>query len=159
MTAHNLEGNLTGIAMNLQSKIEFSYKEVLKSSIKALSEKLVRLESDLAITINFNNMLSLRQVELTGSAGPIAITLEGWRLKQMVCPKSLSNNAVEGKVCDIFGKLSFSTAKDNLDTCHWLKSKERMIVKIVGKDIEQIFRVKNGLRKFRRAEVDVPTIC
>ena len=47
-------------------------------------------------------------------------------------PKSLPNNpggGGGGNVCEIFVKQSCSIAKDDLDARHWLKGKERVIVK------------------------------
>ena len=38
--------------------------------------------------------------------------------------KSLSNDEVEGKVCDIFNKLGCSITEDDSDACYWPKDKE-----------------------------------
>ena len=51
------------IAMNLQLKMESCKKDIIEQ-LRALIEKLMRLESDLAITKNIKNVLSLRLAEM-----------------------------------------------------------------------------------------------
>ena len=49
--------------MNLQLKMESCKKDIIEQ-LRALIEKLIRLESDLVITKNIKNLLSLRLAEM-----------------------------------------------------------------------------------------------
>ena len=49
--------------MNLQLKMESCKKDIIEQ-VRALLEKLMRLESDLVITQNIKNLLSLRLAEM-----------------------------------------------------------------------------------------------
>ena len=69
--------------------------------------------------------------------------------------KSLSNNQADGRVCDIFGKLGCNITRYDLDACHWLKDKERVIVKFFEReDFEQVLSVNNDLKNLKLSLVN-----
>ena len=54
--------DLIGIALSLQSKMEYSNAKVLEE-FKLLNDKFDKLEADVAIARNGNSLLSSRQVD------------------------------------------------------------------------------------------------
>ena len=57
----------------------------------------------------------------------------------------------------IFLSLECNVSKEDLDACHWLKDKERVIVKFCqSKDCEKVFKTKNDLRKLDETNLDLP---
>ena len=72
-------------------------------------------------------------------------------------PKSLTNDKAETKVCQIFRSLDCNVDKEDLDACHWLKDKERVIVKFFRrKDCEKVLKAKNDLLKLSTTMVHLP---
>ena len=62
----------------------------------------------------------------------------------------------ETKVCQIFQSLDCNVNKEDLDACHWLKDKERVIVKFCRrKDCEKVLKAKNDLRKLDTTNLDL----
>ena len=60
-------------------------------------------------------------------------------------------------MCQIFRSLDCNVNKEDLDACHWLKDKERVIVKFCRrKDCEKVSKAKNDLRKLNTTNLDLP---
>ena len=141
--------------MNLQLKMESCKKDIIEQ-LRALIEKLMRLESDLVITKNIKNLLSLRLAEMEKWCRTNSQYSKRETLKRIVPSKSSSNDQVESKV---FGKLGCNVTKDDLNVYQQLKYKTRVILKFCKwEDCEQVFRVKNNLMKRDMANVDLPSV-
>ena len=89
---------LIGIALNLQSKMQFSNAKVLKE-LKLLNGKL---EIDVAITRNANSLLSSRLTDTERQCWSNAQYSRRQTLEIVGLPKSLSNDDAETKVFQIF---------------------------------------------------------
>ena len=123
--------DLIGIALSLQSKMESSNAKVLEE-LKLLNEKFDKLEADVAIARNANSLMSSRLVDTERQCWANAQYSRRETLEIVGLPKSLSNDEAGTKVCQIFQSLDCNVNKEDLDACHWLKDKERVIVKFVG---------------------------
>lgn len=97
--------------MNLQLKMESCKKDIIEQ-LRALIEKLMRLESDLVITKNTKNLLSLRLAEIEKRCRTNLLCSKRETLKRIAPSKSSSNDQVESKV---FGKLGCNVTKDDLN--------------------------------------------
>ena len=127
-----------------------SCKKDIIEQLRALIEKLIRLESDLVITKNIKNLLSLRLAEMGRRCQTNSQYSRRETLKLIVSSKSSFT---------VFGKLVCNVIKDNLNVYHWLKDKTRVILKFCKQeDCEQVFRVKNNLTKRNMANGDLPTV-
>ena len=141
--------------MNLQLKMESCKKDIIEQ-VRALLEKLMRLKSDLVITQNIKNLLSLRLAEMEKRCRTNSQYSKRETLKLIVPSKSSSNDQVESKV---FGKLGCNVTKDGLNVYQQLKDKARVILKFCKReDCEQVFRVKNNLIKRDMANVGLPPV-
>ena len=100
--------------------MESSNAKVLEE-LKLLNNKFDKLEAEVAIARNVNLLLSPCLVE-TGRQSRETIEI-------MESSKSLTNDEAATKVCQIFRSLDFTVNKEDLDAYHWLKDKEKVIVK------------------------------
>ena len=56
-----------------------------------------------------------------------------------------------------FLKFGCNVDKEDLDACHWLKDKERVIVKFYRrKDCEKVLKAKNDLQNLNSTNLDLP---
>ena len=144
---------LIGIALNLQSKMQSSNAKVLEE-LKLLNDKL---EIDVAITRNANSLLSSRLTDTERQCWANAQYSRRETLEIVGLPKSSSNDEAETKVFQIFRSLDCNVNKKDLDACHWLKDKERVIVKFCRrKDCEKVLNAKNDLRNLDTTNLDLP---
>ena len=61
------------------------------------------------------------------------------------------------KVCQIVQSLDCNVNKEDLDSCHWLKDKEPVIIKFCRrKDGEKVLKAKNNLQKLNITNLDLP---
>ena len=120
--------DLIGIALSLQSKMESSNAEVLEE-LKLQIDKFDKLEADVVIARNANSLLSSRLVDTERQCWANAQYSRRETLEIVGLPKSLTNDKAETEVCQIFQSLDCDVSKEDLDACHWLKNKERVIVK------------------------------
>lgn len=127
--------------MSLQSKGEASNAKVAEE-LKLLNEKFTKLEADAAVTKSTNSMLSSRffRTEKKCSAWQMPSTQEERRSWNKGVPS-----------------LNFNVRKDDLDACHCLKNKERVIIKFYRRNnFKKILKLKNELRKLNTTNIDLP---
>ena len=145
--------NLIGIALNLQSKMEYSNAKVLEE-LSLLNEKFDKLEPDVAIPKNANSLLSSRLVDSERQCWANTQYSRKETLEIAWLPKALINDKAETKVCQ---SLDCNVDKEDLDACYRLKDKERVIVKFCRrKDCEKVWKAKNDLRKLDSTNLDLP---
>ena len=97
--------------------------------MKLLNDKFDKLQADVAIVRNVNSLLSSCLVNTERQCWANAQYSRRETLEIGELPKSLSNDKAERKVCQIFRSLDCNVNKENFYACHWLKDKERVIVK------------------------------
>ena len=147
--------DLIGIALNHQSKMESSNVKVLEE-LRLLNEKFDKLEAGAPIARNGNSLLSPRLVDTDRQCWANAQYSTRETLEIAGSAKSLTNDEAETKVCQIFQSLDFNVDKEDLDACHWLKDKKRVIVKFCRrKDCEKVLKAKNDLRKLDSTNLDL----
>ena len=93
---------------------------------------MYKLEADVAVTKNANSLLSSCLVDTEKQCWAIAQYSRRETLKILGLPESFINDKVEKKACQIFLSPDRNVNKDNLDACHRLKDKERVIAKFFG---------------------------
>ena len=136
--------------------METSNAKVLEE-LRLLNEKFDKLEADVAIARNTNSLLSSRldHIEKQCWANAQYSKTETYEIAGL--PKSLTNDKAETKVCQIFRSLDCNVDREDLDACHWLKDKERVIVKFCRrKDCEKVLRAESDLRKLDSTNLDLP---
>ena len=70
---------------------------------------------------------------------------------------SVRENVLEQKVCDVFQEIGVDICDRDIQACHRLKDKDRIIVKFTNrKDCLRILRVKRQLKGLYPAVVDLP---
>ena len=148
--------NSIGIALNLQSKMESSNAKVLEE-LRFLNEKFDKLEAEIAIARNANSLLLPHLVDKEKQCWANALYSRSKTLEIARLLKSLTNDKAEMKVCQIFRSLDCAVDKEDLEACHWLKDKERVIVKFCQrKDYEKVLKAKNDLQKLDSTNLDLP---
>ena len=88
--------DLVGIALSLQSKMEFSNAKVLEE-LKLLNDKFGKLEADLAIARNANSLLPFRLVDTERQCWASAQYSRRETLEIVSLPKTLTNDEAETK--------------------------------------------------------------
>ena len=72
-------------------------------------------------------------------------------------PKSLTNDEVETKVCQVFRSQDCNVNEEDLGACQWLKDKEQVTVKFYRKKhCEEVLNAKNNLQKLDTINLDLP---
>ena len=150
------KNDLIGIVLSLQSKMKSSSAKVLEK-LKLLNDKFNKLEVDVAIARNANSLFPSLLVNAERQYWANAQYSSRETLETVELPKSLTNDEAETKGCQIFRSLDCNFNKEDLDTCLWLKHKERVIVKFCGrKDCEKVLKAKNNLRKLDTTNLYLP---
>ena len=138
--------DLIGIALSLQSKIDFYNAKV----------KFHTLETDFPVTRKANSLLLSRLVDTKSQYWANSQYSRRETLESVGLPKSLTNDKAETKLCQIFRSLDCNVTC-NLDACHWLKDKKRVIVKFCRtKNCDKALKAINDLRKLNTTNLDLP---
>ena len=136
--------------------METSNAKVLEE-LRLQNEKFDKLEADVAIARNTNSLLSSRLDDTERQCWANAQYSKRETYEIAGSPKSLTNDEAETKLSQIFQSLDCNVDKEDLGICHWLKDKERVIVKFGRrKDCEKVLRAENDLRKLNSTNLDLP---
>ena len=106
-----------------------SFNVKVLEELKLLNYKFYKHEANVAIARNANSLLPSRLIDRESQCWSNAQYSRRETLEIVGLPKSLTNDEAETKVCQIFGSLDCNGNKEDLDACHLLKDKERVIVK------------------------------
>ena len=148
--------DLIDIVLSFQNKMESSNAKVLEE-LKLLNDKFDKLEADVAIARNANLLLSSRLVHTERQCWANAHYSRRETLEIVGLPKSLTNDEAETKLCKIFRSLDCNVNREDLDACHSLMDKKRVIVKFCQrKDCGKVLKAKNDLRKLNTTNLDLP---
>ena len=126
----------------------------LSKEIKETLTYLKKLEADIAVVKTVNDRLVERVVKTEKQCWEKA--KYSWRdtLEIVGIPNSVVNSVLEETVRGVFKKIGVKMDERDVQACHYLKEKERTIVKFVNrKYCLQILRMKKELKSFDLTEL------
>ena len=124
----------------------------LTAEIKRLNENFQKLESDVSVVKNVNNILSKQ----TSS-----IERQCWKNAQYSQRECVEvDKHLEPTVCRVLQHIGVGITGEGIEACHRLnKQSDRTIVKFSRrKDCEHVMRKKSELRKLNPSELDLPNV-
>ena len=106
--------------------------------MKNLNENFKKLESDVAVVKNVNNILC-KQI--------VSVERQCWK-----------NAQYSRRICRVLQHIGANITNEKIESCHRLnKNADRTIVKFLRrKDCDQVMKVKSKLKKLKSADVDLP---
>ena len=149
------KNDLIDIVLSLQSKLE-DVLENMSTEIKELNSNFARVEAELAVARNVNNKLMERVVDTERQTWATAQYSRRECLEIVGVPRSVPDNEIETKVCGIFQKIGCEITSDNIEACHRLKNKDRVIIKFSRrKDCQHVLSVKKDLKNLDLTDLDI----
>lgn len=130
----------------------------LSTEIQNLTTYVKRLESDVSIVSNVNSQLQKQLVATERQCWANAQYSRRECMEISGIPCSVSDNDLEGKVIEVFGKLGVNVKEDGIEACHRIKKgSDKTIVKFSKrKDCQQVMSVKRDLRNADLSSLDFP---
>ena len=123
--------------------------------IRKLNDKLSKLEAEVKIATNINNLLLQRVVDLERQRCANAQYLRRECLEIVVIPHSVDDNSLEENVIQVFQKVGCNIDSSNIEGCHGItKRNDRVIVNFSRrKDCQQVLSVKKNLQKLKMENI------
>ena len=109
-----------------------SFNTKVLNEMKLLSDMFDKLEADVAITKIANSLLLSCPVNTGKQCSTNAQYSRREMLEFVELPKSLANDEVETKVCQIFRSFDCNVNKEDLDACHWPISIKKIWMLVIG---------------------------
>ena len=91
--------------------------------------KYEKLQSELVISWNCNSLIVNRLINLERNALSNAQYIRREVLEKNRVPHSINNVDLEEKVCEALSLTGTKVKPDNLDACHRMKKKDKVIIK------------------------------
>ena len=139
------------------SKLADKDKTVVEE-VRKLNESISKLHAELAVTKNVNNLLLTRLTTLERQCWANAQYSRRECLDIVGITREVSGEALEEKVLNIFGKLSWNISPDRIEECHRVgRTNDTVIVKFSWrKDREHVWNVKKDLKKLTMQDLELP---
>ena len=130
----------------------------LTEEMKNLNDNFKKLESDVAIITNVNNILCKQIVSGERQCGKNAQYSRRECVEVVGLPLSIAHDQPENTTCRVLQHTGANITNEKTESCHRLnKNADRTIVKFLRrKDCEQVMRVKSELKKLKPADLDLP---
>ena len=143
-----LKKDLISIILSQQRKVDQDDIGWL-DEIRKLNDNFSKLEADVTIAKNINNLLSQRVVDLERQCWANAQYSRRECLEVAGIPRSVDDNILEEKVIQVFEKVGCNIDSSNIEACHRItKKNDRVIVKFSRrKDCQRVLSVKKNLQK------------
>ena len=146
--------------IELLLKSQEQTKEIINSltnEVKNLSKNFKKLELDVAIVKNVNNILC-KQMSVEKQCCKNIHHSRGECVKVAEIPSSTADDQHENTVCKVLQRISASITNEKIESCHRpIKNTDRTIGKFLRrKDYDQVMRVKSELKKLKPANLDLP---
>ena len=109
----------------------------LATKFSNLMEKFDQVSSELSITKNVNSLLRERIVTLEKNQLSISQYQRREMLEINPVPMSIENNVLEETVCEALSLTGITVSPDDLQACHRMKNKQRVIVKFTNRKKRQ----------------------
>ena len=130
----------------------------LTAEIKRLNENFQKLESDVSVVKNVNNILSKQMSSIERQCWRNAQYSRRECVEVVGLPSSIEDKDLEPTVCRVLQHIGVGITGEGIEACHRLnKQSDRTIVKFSRrKDCEHVMRKKSELRKLKPSELDLP---
>ena len=129
----------------------------LTEEMKNLNENFKKLESDVAVVKNVNNILCKQIVSVERQCWKNAQYSRRECVEVVGLPSSIADDQLENTICRVLQHIGANITNEKIESCHRLnKNADRTIVKFLRrKDCEQVMRVKSELKKLKPADLDL----
>ena len=120
-----------------------------------LNDNFSKLEPDVKIAKNVNNLLSQWVVDLERQCWANAQYSRRECLQIVGIPRSVDDNSLEEKVIQVFEKVGCNINSSNIESCHRItKRNDRVTAKFSRtKDCQQVLSVKKNLQKLKMEDI------
>ena len=145
-----LKKDLISIILSQQRKIDQDNIGWL-DEIHNLNDNFSKLEADVKIAKNINNLLSQQVFDLDRQCWANAQYSRRECLEIVSIPRSVNDNSLEEKVIQVFEKVGCNIDSGNIEVCHRItKRNGRVILKFSRrKDCQQVPSVKKNPQKLK----------
>ena len=142
--------DMINIALSLQSKLDEANKRVVEE-IRKLSDAILELQSELAVSREVNSLLSNRLTIIERQCWTNA------HFSRKEC-SDVDADVLEEKVLNIFGKLACDIPPEQIEGCHRISKKSSTVVVTFTKrkDCQLVWSVKKDLHKIKMVDVKLP---
>ena len=149
--------DIINIVLSLQSKLDEANNRVVEE-VRKLSDVLLKLQSELAVSQQVNSLLSNRLTNMERQCWANAQYSRRECLDVVGIPSEVGADVLEEKVLNIFGKLGCDIPSKRIEACHRISKKSStVIVKITKrKNCQQVWSVKKDLQKIKMEDVNLP---
>ena len=148
--------DLVQLIFNIESNFGSQFPK-LTTEVKDLLSNSKKLEAEVAIVRNVNSKLVERVVATEHQCWENAHYSKRNTPEVAGMATSIRGNGLEQKMCDLFQEIDTDICDRDIQARHWLKIKNRTIVKFTNrKDCPRILRVKRQLKDLDPAAVDLP---
>ena len=145
-----LKKDLISIILSQQRKIDQDNIGWL-DEIHNLNDNFSKLEADVKIAKNINNLLSQQVFDLDRQCWANAQYSRRECLEIVSIPRSVDDNSLEEKVIQVFEKVGCNIDSSNIEAFHRLT---KVIVKFSRrKDCQQVLSVKKNLQKLKMEDI------
>ena len=130
----------------------------LTKEMKNLNANFKKLESDVAVIKNANNILYKQIVSVERQCWKNAQYSRRECVDVVGLPSSIADDQLENTVCRVLLDIGANITNEKRESCHRLnKNTDRTIVKFSRrKNCDQVMRVKGELNKLKPANLDLP---
>ena len=130
----------------------------LTAEIKRLNENFQKLESDVSVVKNVNNILSKQMSSIDRQCWKNAQLSRRECVEVVGLPSSIEYKDLEPTVCRVLQHIGVAITGECIEVCHRLnKQSDSTIVKLSRRnDCEYVMRKKSELRKLKPSELDLP---
>ena len=152
--------DLIPIVLSLQNRLDEANnsKTELLDEIRKLNYKLDKLQSDVCISKNVNDLLLSTLVDIEHQCWENA-QYSGRKCLDIVgIPNEVKDESLEESVVGIFDKLGCSIDNDWIETCHWVsKNNKTVIFKFTRrKDCQKVWNKKKELKNHKMEDFGLP---
>ena len=149
--------DIINIVLSLQSKLDEANNRVVEE-VRKLSDALLKLQSELAVSQQVNSLLSNRLTNMERQCWANAQYSRRECLDVVGIPSEVGADVLEEKVLNIFGKLGCDIPSKRIEACHRISKKSStVIVKFTKrKNCQQVWSVKKDLQKIKMEDVNLP---
>ena len=127
--------------------------KVLNDIFDTFAAKHEELKSYLLITKNCNTLLHQRIIQLEWNAVNSAQYHRRQSLEINPVPRDIGNNVLEETVCRAISLTGHEVTPDDLHACHWLKNKDRVILKLNDRELKRSIQISRKVLQQKSLEL------
>ena len=149
--------DMIDIVLSLQSQLDKASKYLVEK-IRKLSDVILKLQSELAVSWQVNSLLSNKLTSIECQYWGNAQYSRRECLDVIGIPSEVDADVLEEKVLNIFGILGGDITPERFEACHRISKKSStVIIKFTkSKDCQQVWSVKKDLQKIKMEDFNFP---